>query len=179
MSTDILRSRKSDEYPTPQAIFDECDARYGPLLLDAAATYENTKCRRLLTAIDNSLAYPWWGRVWCNPPYSLTRQFVEHAIRQVAVGNAELVVMLLPSNTATRWWREAYEHADEVLLISGKLKFGESKHTAPTGSTIFVFRRRPDLPWDARNPNADFTMPTRHGSRERWFTIKPSSGAAS
>lgn len=178
MNAALFRSHVSDEHPTPQAVFDTADERWGRFTLDAACTFSNAKCRRVLTALDDALSYPWSGRVWCNPPYSATAAFVTHAIQQVEHGNAELVAMLLPASTATVWWREAYEHADEVVLIGGKLKFGDAKNTAPLGSTLFVFRAKRPV-WGSVGTAGPFEIPKRHGTRERWFTVKPSSKASS
>lgn len=164
-------SNATDEHPTPQDVFDQLTDRYGPFTLDAAATPENTKCERYYTVDDDALSKPWNGRVWCNPPYSQKAAFVEHAIRETRSGRAEIIVMLVPADTSTVWWREAYEHADEIVLRSGKLKFGNAKNAAPTGSCLLVFRKRRQHTWSATSTTR-YTMPKRHNTRPRWFTIK-------
>lgn len=76
--------------------------------LDAAASAHNAKLQRYVTKEQDGLAFPWGGeRVYCNPPYSDIRPWVEKAWQE---DQAELVVMLLPANrTDQRWWHDYIE----------------------------------------------------------------------
>src|SRR6185369_13955822 len=95
------------------------DADFAPLqerfkfTIDAAATPENAKLPRYWTAEDDSLQQCWADeRVWCNPPYSNIRPWVEKAFAETFTGTwwpnpldefgdywyCQLVVMLLPAN---------------------------------------------------------------------------------
>ncbi|MEN6540876.1 MAG: DNA N-6-adenine-methyltransferase [Mizugakiibacter sp.] len=71
------------------------------------------------TIEDNGLAKPWFGRVWCNPPYGLhAAQWLE---RCAAHGNA---IALVFARTETRMffdhvWPKAYG----ILFIEGRLHF--------------------------------------------------------
>jgi site-specific DNA-methyltransferase (adenine-specific) len=48
--------------------------------------------------------------------------------------------MLLPSRTDTRWWHEyIIEKKAKVVFIKGRLKFGDSKNSAPFPSAIAIF----------------------------------------
>ena len=100
--------------------------------LDAAADAQSAKCERFITAEEDALVMPWLGvlreptRVYCNPPYSSgwKEAFCQRAINQVDVGNAELVAMLLPANTADGYWRDwVWPHAAEILHVQGRLAF--------------------------------------------------------
>jgi hypothetical protein len=48
------------------------------------------------------------------------------------------VVCLVPSRTDTRWWHE-FAIKGEITFIKGRLKFGDSKNSAPFPSAIVVF----------------------------------------
>lgn len=76
--------------------------------IDVAASAENAKLPRFYTRADDGLAQSWAGeRVWCNPPYSVIRPWVEKAWQEVG---AELVAMLLPANrTEQTWWQDLVE----------------------------------------------------------------------
>ncbi|MGE5634423.1 MAG: hypothetical protein ACM3VV_04275, partial [Deltaproteobacteria bacterium] len=60
-----------------------------------------------------------------------------------------VVVMLLPARTDTKWFHQYIydstkhkfrDHVD-VLFLKGRLKFGNSKNSAPFPSMIVIFRR--------------------------------------
>lgn len=50
-----------------------------------------------------------------------------------------LVVCLVPSRTDTKWWHEYVMKASEIRFIKGRLKFGDSKNSAPFPSASIVF----------------------------------------
>ena len=74
-------------------------------------------------------------RVFCNPPYSDIRPWVEKA--WIEAPQAELVVMLLPANrTEPTWWQELVEpfrDRPEQLLrvefLKGRLRFIQAGRT--------------------------------------------------
>jgi site-specific DNA-methyltransferase (adenine-specific) len=78
-------------------------------------------------------------RVWCNPPYSKISEWVEKAYRETRKDNT-LVVMLLPSRTDTRYFHNYIYQRSEIRFIKGRLRFNESKNTAPFPSMIVIFR---------------------------------------
>lgn len=53
-------SRKSDEWATPQSIFDELDAEFH-FTLDPCSTDENCKCEKHYTIQDDGLSKMWGG----------------------------------------------------------------------------------------------------------------------
>lgn len=98
-----------DERITPQWLFDELNAEHR-YTLDAAANANNKKCERFHDLESDGLSQPWAGeRVWCNPPYSNIRAWVEKASIECAKDCA-FVTLLLPANrTEQRWWHEFIE----------------------------------------------------------------------
>jgi phage N-6-adenine-methyltransferase len=57
---DILYSRNSDEWSTPDDIFKKLDAEF-KFNLDPCATKENAKCQRFFTKKDDGLKMSWGG----------------------------------------------------------------------------------------------------------------------
>lgn len=53
--------------------------------------------------------------------------------------NGAVVVMLLPARTDTKWFHEYVLPYAEIYFIKGRLKFGDSKNSAPFPSMIAVF----------------------------------------
>jgi phage N-6-adenine-methyltransferase len=136
----VLFSSTTDEWSTPQHIFDEWDNDC-QFELDVCATPENAKCKKFFTREDNGLARVWTGRCWMNPPYGREiGLWVEKAWRSVTNGQANFVVCLLPARTDTRWFHDYCLKYGEVTFIRGRLKFGGATNSAPFPSMIVVFR---------------------------------------
>jgi phage N-6-adenine-methyltransferase len=146
-------SSKSDEWATPQKLFDELNDKYGPIVLDVCATFENTKCTYWFGAhrdgsSTDGLNIDWHefaDTVWMNPPYSRGQQWkwIKKASDEAAQGVT--TVALLPARTDTRAFH-AYIYKQpnvEIEFLKGRVKFGGAKHGAPFPSMVVVFRPRP------------------------------------
>lgn len=60
---------KTDEWATPQWLFEQLDAEFH-FTLDPCSTDQNAKCRKHYTKEQDGLAQDWSGEtVFCNPPY--------------------------------------------------------------------------------------------------------------
>ena len=91
----VLFSHSSDEWETPQDLFDKLDNEFH-FELDVCASDDNHKCSLYLTKLD--MCYVWDNyRVWCNPPYSNIKNWVKRCSE-----HSNLAVMLLPARTDTR-----------------------------------------------------------------------------
>lgn len=147
-------SSATDQWATPLKFFKEVEAEFGPFDLDPAADATNAKAPKFYTKEDDGLSKVWFGKVWCNPPYGRgIGAWVERAalslttLTQVGYDPPEyvttdLVVMLLPARTDTKWWHDCViPHADEIRFIKGRLRFGGAKNSAPFPSALVVFRR--------------------------------------
>lgn len=49
-----------------------------------------------------------------------------------------VVVALLPARTDTKWWRYVMT-ATEIIFLDGRVKFGDSKNSAPFPSVIAIW----------------------------------------
>ena len=135
-----LFSSAKDCWETPQSFFDGLNAEFH-FDLDVCALPENAKCPRFYTPDDDGLAQPWDGVCnWCNPPYgSQIAKWVKKAYLTARSGGG-VTVMLLPARTDTRWFHDYIYGQAEIRFIRGRLKFGDSKNSAPFPSMIAVFR---------------------------------------
>jgi site-specific DNA-methyltransferase (adenine-specific) len=134
-----LFSSASGEWETPRELFDVLDAEFR-FTLDACATPANALCERYFCA--DALEQPWTGNVYCNPPYGRQiGEWVRKGCEEAQSGRAEVVVMLLPARTDTRWWHDYVMKAGEIRFIRGRLRFSGHKNGAPFPSCIVVFRR--------------------------------------
>lgn len=73
----ILWESNSDLWITPQEFYDELDEEFH-FTLDPCSTDENAKCKNHFTIKENGLLQDWKGHnVFCNPPYSQIKEWVE------------------------------------------------------------------------------------------------------
>ena len=134
-------SSKSDEWETPQSLFDRLNKIFC-FELDVAASDANHKCEKYYTKEQNALNLPWGGyRTWCNPPYGRQiADWVKKASETVEDGES-CVVMLIPARTDTKWFHDyiANNPRAHTVFLKGRLRFGGSKENAPFPSMIVVF----------------------------------------
>lgn len=128
----------TDQWATPQWFFDELDKEFN-FNLDPCANSTNHKCDRYFTKEQNGLEMDWGGcTVYCNPPYG--REIGKWVKKAAESGTT--VVMLLPARTDTKWFHEYIYGKAEVRFIKGRLKFGDSKNSAPFPSMVVIYRRK-------------------------------------
>ena len=130
-------SSKNTTWETPQWLFNQLDKEFN-FELDVCATDDNAKCSKYFTPQENGLKQKWEGICWMNPPYGREiGAWVKKAYESSLEGAT--VVCLLPARTDTKWWHEYCMKASEIRFIKGRLKFGNSKNSAPFPSAIVVF----------------------------------------
>lgn len=142
-----LFSSKTDDWSTPQDLFDILNSRF-PFELDVCASASNAKAPKFFTREVDGLKQEWivqCGRFWfMNPPYGRTiALWVAKAAAEAARGFPG--VCLLPARTDTKWFQTFVypvlrARPDDVEFLAGRLKFGGAKHGAPFPSVIVVFR---------------------------------------
>ena len=134
-----IMSSLSDEWATPQDLFDKLNSEFN-FNLDPCADDKNHKCPRYYTIHDDGLTKEWGGddRVFMNPPYGVNISKWVRKARISSEMNGCLVVGLLPARTDTKWWLDCMR-ATEIRFITGRVKFGDSKTTAPFPSVIVIW----------------------------------------
>lgn len=139
MINKALFTSNSDEWSTPHDIFQRLNEEFN-FNLDPCANHENHKCDTYYTVDDDGLSQSWGGhRVFCNPPYSEIGKWVEKAYRESHQDNT-LIVLLIPSRTDTRYFHNFIYQRAEIRFVKGRLKFGQSKNSAPFPSMVVIFR---------------------------------------
>ncbi len=109
---------QSNEWYTPPKVFDKLQTTFD---LDVAAPKGGVPW---IPATDHyykeidGLIQPWYGFVWCNPPYGKNtgiwlKKFIEH-------GNG---IALVFSRTDTIWFHDYATQADILCFIKARLKF--------------------------------------------------------
>lgn len=121
------RNPAVDDRATPPEMFDPLHVRFR-FTLDVCAELHNAKLPRFYSPELDGLEQSWAGeRVWCNPPYSDIRPWVEKAWSEPTA----FAVLLLPANRPEqRWWQDLVEpHRDRpgsrlsVEFLPGRPRF--------------------------------------------------------
>jgi hypothetical protein len=68
----------------------------------------------------------WPNRSYCNPPFSNKRPFIEQAIASNKLGRE--VLIYVPFDPTTRWFRALYEANAMILIFMRKLKREKFPH---------------------------------------------------
>ncbi len=137
-------SSKSNEWTTPQHLFDELNQEFN-FTLDPCATEENAKCSKHFTIEDDGLSKDWSNDVvFMNPPYGREiKKWIKKAYEESL--NGATVVCLIPARTDTMYWHDfIFDKADDIRFLKGRLKFGNSKNSAPFPSAIVVYKYKED-----------------------------------
>lgn len=141
MINESLFSSKTDNWETPIDFYKELNKEF-QFTLDPCADENNHKCELYFTKEQNGLAQSWGGyNVFCNPPYGKDIcKWVEKAYNEAQKDNT-LVVMLIPARTDTQYFHNFIYHKAEIRFIKGRLKFGNSKNSAPFPSMVVIFKK--------------------------------------
>lgn len=133
---DWYGGERRQSWATPPALFDPLHEEFG-FTLDGASEEGNGLLPRASTA---DAPISWEGeRVFCNPPWSNIRPFVELA------ATAERAVLLVPARTNTRWFHRALELGASVRFFPGRVKFVRPNgsdgpgHNSPVDCVLLVF----------------------------------------
>jgi len=119
----------TDHWSTPKEVYTKLNIRFN---------FNDDPCPLNNNDGVDGLQRSWGSRTFVNPPYSQLKAWVKKGYEESLKG--KLVVMLIPSRTDTIAWHEYCMKADEIIFIKGRLKFGNSKNSAPFPSAVVVFR---------------------------------------
>lgn len=136
----VLFSHNSDEWETPQDLFDSLNKEF-KFKIDVCATDKNHKCKKYYTMKDDGLSQEWPKKktAWCNPPYSNIKDWCKKC-----ASHDGTVAMLVPARTDTKWFHDyCYNKKNvEIRFLKGRLKFSNSKNSAPFPSMIVIFNKK-------------------------------------
>ena len=128
----------TDDYETPQYIFDQLNAEFH-FTLDPCASDKNAKCEKYYTKEQDGLSQDWSGEiVYCNPPYGREMsKWIQKCYEHFVAGGT--AVMLIPARTDTKAFHEYIYGKAELRFIKGRLHFNNSENAAPFPSMVVVF----------------------------------------
>ena len=92
------------------------------------------------TVEDDGLIQDWSNDVvFMNPPYGRgIKHWIKKAYEEHMKGAT--VVCLIPARTDTTYWHDyIFGKASDIRFLRGRLKFGDSKNSAPFPSAVIVY----------------------------------------
>jgi phage N-6-adenine-methyltransferase len=140
----------SDNWRTPPELFKVLDNEFH-FDVDVAASDENHLCPYYITQEMDALTTPWGFGVaqphdcaaFCNPPYTLIGPFVKRAYEQSQEQKITCVV-LIPTYSDPRYWRDYVCKAHEIRHLVGRLRFidedGMKRQSARFPSSVVIFK---------------------------------------
>ena len=138
---------QSPEYYTPKKYIDAVKGVYGGNIdLDPASCDEaNTKyvgAGVFYTAKENGLELPWFGRVFCNPPYGgEAGPFVDRMVDAYAKDEIEAGILLLNGHSnGAGWFKPLWDHV--LCFTFERIKFhqpGDEEGSQPTTNNIIIY----------------------------------------
>lgn len=129
---------RHQNWRTPEEIFAPLHAEF-QFTLDGASEPGNGLLLRSSTA---EAPIDWTNeRVFCNPPWSNIRPFLEKA------PSALLAVFLVPARTNSKWFHRAIELGAEIRFFPGRPKFVlpdhvGAGHNSPVDCLLLIFRAK-------------------------------------
>lgn len=138
MNTQVMFSSEDMTWATPQDFFDMVNEEFN-FNTDVCATKSNAKCKHFYSPKEDGLSQSWEGNCWMNPPYGKElKTWIEKASLESLKGAT--VVALIPARTDTKYFHEYIYNQHEIRFIKGRLKFSNSKTSAPFPSMLVIFR---------------------------------------
>ena len=127
-----------DEWLTPKWITDTL----GPFDLDPCSPGVRRPwdtATHHLSVEDDGLSAPWFGHVWCNPPYG--RETFKWLSKLADHGNG--IALIFARTETTGFFDQIWERADAVFFFKGRLKFhyidGSSDQSANAPSCLVAY----------------------------------------
>ncbi len=159
MNTDVMFSKKSDEWQTPPDLYnflnhffefklDPCTTKDNPL----KTKYYFTKEIHLTDDEEDGLNEPWPNvSTFVNPPYSEIKKWITkikeewqyrldyHSLDDECSWGVKPIVILVPARVDTQWFEDITNvPLAKVMFIKGRLKFGGSESGAPFPSCLII-----------------------------------------
>lgn len=113
---EINDQKRKDEWLTP------------PSIIKALGTFDLDPCSPIVrpwptaldhyTELDNGLAKNWFGRVWCNPPYSDIAPWLKKCFTH---GNA--IALTFARTETANFFKYVWDAADSIFFFSGRIQF--------------------------------------------------------
>jgi len=148
------RHRSRQDYETPPELIAAVERRFGSIVIDLAATKENTKAEWFISPEEDSLRADWnvivddYTLAWLNPPYADIAPWARKCAEYTGDGK---ILFLVPASVGSEWFaRYVWGHA-LVLAIRPRVTFVGAKDPYPKDLILAVYGEPPGFEtwrWD-------------------------------
>jgi hypothetical protein len=113
---------ETSEWYTPPEIFKALRLTFDldPAHPGLGHAHCHVPARRVYTQADDGLKQPWFGLVFCNPPYGARHGHVPWLKKFIAHGNG---VGVFRAYTSSDWWHALMPRVELIVFPKGKTKF--------------------------------------------------------
>lgn len=139
MNNNLMFSSNIQTWETPKSFFKKLNEEF-KFNLDPCCEIVTAKCHKYYTEKENGLIQDWGGHtVFVNPPYGRHQiEWIKKAYEESKKENT-IVVCLIPARPDTKIWHDIIFPYADIRFIKGRLKFGDSKNSAPFPSALIIF----------------------------------------
>jgi hypothetical protein len=133
------------EWYTPRLYVEAVREVLGAIDLDPASCEQanaTVGAATFYTQDDDGLAQPWFGRLFCNPPYKdLAPLFADKLAAEYDAGNVTEAILLVNSYSTERGWYQRLLAARPVCFVAGRVRFVSpiERGGSPSHGTAFVY----------------------------------------
>lgn len=130
-------SSESDGWYTPRWMVDAARDVLGSIGTDpatCAAAQAIVQAETWYTATEDGLVSPWFGAVWCNPPYSAPLPWVRRMIALYQSHAIDAGMMLVNCSCSPVWAQLLWTHADAVCVLGKRIDFWHPTKTNQNSS---------------------------------------------
>lgn len=117
----LIHSSKDHDWETPSSLVRALAYVIGidQFDLDPCADINNKKATKYYDLDKDGLKQPWFGHVFCNPPYKLTKEFLAKRLE----GGWKSITYLIPNRTDTKYWHQHAFDASHWFVFEGRIGF--------------------------------------------------------
>jgi phage N-6-adenine-methyltransferase len=142
----LVKSSRSNEWYTPREYIEAAREVMGGIDLDPAsceAANRVVQADKYHTVEDNGLKWPWFGRVWLNPPYGKTAGrsnagiWLDRLLSEHETGRVSAACILVGANTDTQWFQPLWDMP--LCFVAGRIAFEGGEGDSNTNGSAIAY----------------------------------------
>lgn len=136
--------RSKQDYGTPWAFIKACEARFGEIVWDLAASHENKKAPNCFTKEQDTFKFHWdedclLGTKWLNPEFADLDPYATKCATECRFSRNGFTLLLTPASIGSGWFQRHVLGKAMVLGISPRLQFEGTTAPYPKDLMLSVY----------------------------------------
>lgn len=139
--------RSFQNYQTDPRLIAAVVRRFGPLVLDLAASADNTQAPLYFDEEFDSLKQNWQdpdlpaGNRWLNPPFGDIGRWAAKCVE--SAGSPNRIIFHVPASVGANWYRDFVHRWAAVLFLNGRVTYVGQTQPFPKDCLIAVYGDAP------------------------------------